>query len=80
LTLAAFQTPDVGHEENWLASVSLAYVQLWLTRRVAEALPRPWEQYLPQPEGGVALPSVVQRDLPNFLRDWHPCSATQSSS
>jgi len=80
LTLAAFQTPDVGHEENWLASVSLTYVQLWLTRRVAEALPRPWEQYLPQPEGGVALPSVVQRDLPNFLRDWHPCSATQSSS
>ena len=72
LLMAAFQTPDVGHEENWLASVSLAYVQLWLARRVAEALPRLWEQCLPQPEGEVALPSAVQRDLPNSLGDWHP--------
>jgi hypothetical protein len=78
LLMAAFQTPDVGHEENWLAFVSLAYVQLWLARRVAEALPRPWEQYLPQPEGGIASPSAVQRDLPNSSGDWHPCSAAQT--
>jgi len=69
LLMAAFQTPDVGHEENWLAFISLAYVQLWLARRVAEALPRPWEQYLPQPEGEVASPSAVQRDLGRILQE-----------
>jgi hypothetical protein len=69
LLMAAFQTPDVDREENWLAFVSLAYVQLWLAREVAEALPRPWEQYLPQPEGQVASPSAVQRDLGRILRE-----------
>lgn len=69
LLMAAFQTPDVGHEENWLELVSLAYVQLWLAREVAEALPRPWEQYLPQPQGQVASPSAAQRDLGRILRE-----------
>ena len=69
LLMADFQTPDVGHEENWLELVSLAYVQLWLARKVAEALPRPWEQYLPQPECRVASPSAVQRDLGRILRE-----------
>jgi hypothetical protein len=69
LLMAAFQTPDVDREENWLAFVSLAYVQLWLAREVAEALPRPWEQYLPQPEGQIASPSAVQRDLGRILRE-----------
>jgi hypothetical protein len=67
--MATFQTPDVSHEENWLEFVSLAYVQLWLAREVAEALPRPWEQYLPQSEGQVASPSAVQRDLGRILRE-----------
>lgn len=69
LLMAAFQTPDVGHEENWLEFVSLAYVQLWLARELVEALPRPWEQYLPQPEGQVASPSAVQRDFGRILRE-----------
>jgi hypothetical protein len=37
LLMAAFQTPDVSHEENWLALVSMVYVQLWLAREVVEA-------------------------------------------
>jgi hypothetical protein len=69
LLMASFQTPDVDREENWLEFVSLAYVQLWLAREVAAALPRPWEQYLPQPEGQVASPSAVQRDLARILRE-----------
>jgi hypothetical protein len=69
LLMAAFQTPEVDHEENWLEFVSLAYVQLWLAREVVEALPRPWEQYLPQPEGLVASPSAVQRDFGRILRE-----------
>lgn len=69
LLMAAFQTPDVDHEENWLEFVSLAYVQLWLAREVVEALPRPWERYLPQPEGQAASPSAVQRDLGRILRE-----------
>jgi hypothetical protein len=69
LLMAAFQTPDVDHEENWLELISLAYVQLWLAREVAEAFPRPWEQYLPQPEGQVASPSAVQRDFGRILRE-----------
>lgn len=69
LLMAAFQTPEVEHEENWQAFVSLAYVQLWLAREVVEALPRPWEQYLPQPEGQVASPSAVQRDFGRILRE-----------
>jgi len=69
LLMATFQTPHVSHEENWLAFVSLAYMQLWLAREVVEALPRPWEQYLPQPEGQVASPSAVQRDFGRILRE-----------
>jgi len=73
LLMAAFQTPEVSHEENWLAFVSLVYVQLWLARAVVEALPRPWEQYLPQPEAPsgypVASPSAVQRDFGRILRE-----------
>lgn len=69
LLMATFQTPEVDHEENWLELVSLAYVQLWLARQLVEALPRPWEQYLPQPEGQVASPSAAQRDLGRIIRE-----------
>jgi hypothetical protein len=67
--MAAFQTPDVSHEENWLTFVSLVYMQLWLACEVVEALPRPWEQYLPLPEREVASPSAVQRGLGRILRE-----------
>jgi len=67
LLMAAYQTPKVEHEENWLEIVSLAQMQLWLARDLAEALPRPWERYLPQPESQVASPSEVQRDFGRII-------------
>lgn len=69
LLMAAYQTPNVEHEENWLEIVSLAQTQLWLARDLAEALPRPWERYLPQPESQVASPSEVQRDFGRIIRE-----------
>jgi hypothetical protein len=48
LLMTAYQTPEVQHEENWWQIAQLAYVQLWLARCLAEAMPRPWERYLPR--------------------------------
>lgn len=68
LLLAAFQTPEVEHEENWLQIVQLASVQLWLGRTLATARLRPWERYLPRPATTIATPSQVQRDWPDIIR------------
>jgi hypothetical protein len=68
LLMAAYQTPDVEREENWWQIVQLAYIQLWLARSLAEALPNPWERYLPLPEPGEASPSNVQRDFERIIR------------
>ena len=68
LLMAAFQTPDVEHEENWLQIVQLASVQLWLGRELAESALRPWERYLPRRASGSAPPSQVQRDWGGIIR------------
>jgi len=68
LLMAAFQTPDVEHEENWLQMVQLASVQLWLGRELAGLHLRPWERYLPQRDSRVASPSQVQRDWGGIIR------------
>jgi hypothetical protein len=68
LLLAAYQTPDVEHEENWLTLVQLASVQLWLGRDLAGIQLRPWERYLPQRASGAAAPSQVQRDWERIIR------------
>lgn len=68
LLMTAFQTPKVEHEENWWQIVLLAYFQLWLARSLANALPNPWERYLPQPEAGNAAPAAVQRDFERIIR------------
>ena len=68
LLMAAYQTPDVEHEENWMQIVALVYMQLWLARDLAEALPRPWERYLPEAKREVASPSTVQRDFGRIIR------------
>jgi len=68
LLMAAYQTPDVEHEENWVWIVALAVAQLWLARDLAEAMPRPWERYLPEAEGKTASPSGVQRDFGRIIR------------
>jgi hypothetical protein len=67
LLMAAYQTPDVEHEENWMQIVALTYMQLWLVRDLAEAMPRPWERYLPEAKRGTASPSAVQRDFGRII-------------
>jgi hypothetical protein len=63
LLLTAFQTPEVAREEQWWRLVHLAYLQLWVARRVAQCLPRPWERYLPTVKAGSLTPTWVQRDF-----------------
>jgi len=68
LLLTACQTPDDRREENWWQIVQLAYVQLWLAQPLTEALPRPWERYLPPAPKGSASPATVQRDFERIIR------------
>jgi len=68
LLMAAYQTPDVEHEENWMQIVALSTVQLWLARDLAELMLRPWERYLPEAERDTASPSTVQRDFGRIIR------------
>jgi hypothetical protein len=68
LLMAAFQTPEVEHEENWLQVVQLASVQLWLGRQLAGIRLRPWERYLPQRATKTASPTQVQRDWERIIR------------
>ena len=69
LLLDAFQSPVVQHEENWWLLVCLAYVQLWLTCKLAEAFPNPWERYLPSfGRDAPPTPSQVQRDFARIIR------------
>ena len=65
LLTSAYQTPDVEHEQNWWQITQLAYLQLFVARDLAVALPRPWERYLPAFSAQEASPSMVVRD---FLR------------
>lgn len=67
LLMAAFQTPEVKHEENWVQLTLLAYTQLWVARELAHHLPRPWERYLPTNLNAQITPSVVQRDLTRII-------------
>lgn len=78
LLLDAYQTPETAHEENWWTLVQLAYLQLWMAREQAQALPRPWERYLPRfqtvndtngpASSPPASPSDVQRDMARIIR------------
>ena len=73
LLMTSYQTPEVQHEENWWQIAQLAYVQLWLARCLAEAMPRPWERYLPQfqtqSERQESSPSMVQRDFGRIIQE-----------
>jgi hypothetical protein len=68
LLMAAYHTPEVEHEENWMQLVALATVQLWLARQVVKLLPYSWEQYLPEAHRTTASPSFVQRDFGRLIR------------
>jgi len=73
LLMTSYQTPEVQHEENWWQIAQLAYVQLWLARYLAEAMPRPWERYLPQfqtqAKNQESSPSMVQRDFGRIIQE-----------
>lgn len=68
LLLACYQTPDTAHEEKWWLLVHLAYLQLWVARAVAQAVPRPWEK----PGSGAPQHPLsathVQRDFGRIIR------------
>jgi hypothetical protein len=68
LLLTACPTSDDRREENWWQIVQLAYGQLWLAQPLAEALPRPWERYLPSALKGTTSPAAVQRDFERIIR------------
>jgi hypothetical protein len=68
LLLASFQTPDTEHEEHWWLLVHLAYLQLWVARKEAGSLPRPWERSLPEMKDQLPSPAMVQRDFGRIIR------------
>lgn len=68
LLLTAFQTPDTPTEEKWWRLAHLAYLQLWVAKPWANALPNPWERYLPRLKAAARSPTMVQRDLGRILR------------
>ena len=71
LLLASYQTPVVEHEESWWQLASLAYVQLWLARPLAQVLPNPWERYArPSPTASPLSPALVQRDFERIIRQF----------
>jgi len=73
LLMTAYQTPEVQHEESWWQLAQLAYVQLWLSHNLAEAMPTPWERYLPQfqthSESHEASPTMTQRSFSRIIQE-----------
>jgi hypothetical protein len=67
LLLTAFQTCDTTHEIHWLRLACLAYSQLWLARRLVDALPLPWQRYLPQARTRRLTPRQVQRGFASLI-------------
>jgi hypothetical protein len=65
-----YQTPDTDHEEKWWLMSHLAYLQLWVARPVAQAVPRPWET---APSANPKQPlsaTHVQRDFARLIRQF----------
>ncbi len=67
LLLADYQTPETRREEGWWQLAHLAYLQLWIAREMATALPRPWERNLPQHQAGIMTPTLVQRAFSRLI-------------
>lgn len=68
LLLVDFQTPETRREEAWWQLIHIAYAQLWLARKVAALLPRPWERNLPTMQTRRTSPTLVQRDFARIIR------------
>lgn len=67
LLLTASQTCDIAHEIHWVRLTCLAYVQLWLARRLVDVLPLPWQRYLPQARSRLLTPRQVQRGFATLI-------------
>lgn len=67
LLLTDYQTPEVEREERWWQLVHLAYLMLWIARKTAACLPRPWERHLPRYKSGELTPTLVQRDFERLI-------------
>ena len=76
LLLESYQTPDTRHEENWVELSSLAYLQLYAGKNLADNIVHDWEQYLenhrPHNISEVG-PSKVLRDFSNIKRQTESC-------
>lgn len=70
LLLDKFQTCETAHEEHWWQIVILAYLQLWVAKKYAACLPRPWEKYLPQVRERHLSPTMVQRSFAGIIRQF----------
>ncbi len=70
LLMDKIQTPDVCHEESWWQIVIIAYAQLYLSRNLANNLPKPWEKYLPafKANGVIKQPTQVQKDFARIIQ------------
>jgi hypothetical protein len=68
LLLHRYQTPETDHEEKWWQLAHLAYLQLWIARTVAQAVPHPWE-VSPANDAKQPLSAThVQRDFWRIIR------------
>jgi hypothetical protein len=70
LLLDGFQTCETEHEEHWWQLVNLAYLQLWVAKKYASCLPRPWEQHLPQIQARHLSPTMVKRTFDRIIRQF----------
>jgi hypothetical protein len=78
LLLTDSQTPITAREERWWHLVHIAYAMLWMTRHLANHLPRPWEQYLPNARRREMTPTLVRRDAQRlFLQLGTPAQPPQ---
>lgn len=75
LLLESYQTPDTRHEENWIKLSSLAYLQLYAAKDLAQNIVYDWEQYSTKPQDRKSAeisPSKVLRDFSNIKRQTEP--------
>ncbi len=73
MLLPRYQMLETDHEQTWWRLVQFAYLQLWVTRSVAQHRPRPGERYLPTMRVTAPLsPALVQRDFARIIRTLGP--------
>lgn len=70
LLMDEYQTPEVDYEEAWWVLCAMAYIQLYHGKELVEAMPNPWERYLPafqQMAENIATPTQTQRGFQVLL-------------